>query len=165
MGICYSDGFIVDFLGPRFVHRGSLGFGNVARYWRLDPGRVTEGGSTREGYDAALRRAEAFFNAGEDYNLFGNNCHQFAAHAMNLMAYDSKRNWNMVHLAASVLLRGKWVDGWWGPIKYYGPFVAGMTTSIAMGWWALVTGVCGTFAALVAYFVLYSFAILSLIHI
>lgn len=41
MGICYSNGFIVDFLGPRFVHRGSLGFGNVARYWRLDPSLVT----------------------------------------------------------------------------------------------------------------------------
>lgn len=60
---------------------------------------VAEGGSNTEGYDAAVHRAESFFNAGEDYNLFGNNCHQFAAHAMNLMAYDGRRNWNMVHLA------------------------------------------------------------------
>ena len=35
--------------------------------------------------------------------LVGNNCHQYAAHAMNLMAYDKRRDWNMVHLAATML--------------------------------------------------------------
>ena len=40
LGICYADGTVTDFLGPRFVHRGTLGFGTVvARYWRLDPSR------------------------------------------------------------------------------------------------------------------------------
>ena len=43
VGICYSDGLITDFLGSRFIHRGSLGFGAVARYWRLDPTKVTDG--------------------------------------------------------------------------------------------------------------------------
>lgn len=108
-----------------------------------------------------MRRAEAFFNAGEDYNFLGNNCHQFAAHAMNLMAYDGKRNWNMVHLATMMLLRGKWVDGWWSRIKCYGVFVVTMTTSIVMGWWGVVTGVLGTFIALVLYFALYSFVLTS----
>jgi len=55
----------------RFVHRGSLGFGAVARYWRLDPARAAEPGADAAGYDAAVRRAEVFYNAGENYNLLG----------------------------------------------------------------------------------------------
>jgi hypothetical protein len=62
----------------------------------------------------AFKWVNLYRYAGEDYNLFGNNCHQFSAHAMNLMAYDGRRDWNMIHLAAFVLLKGKWVDTWWG---------------------------------------------------
>ena len=110
VGIAYSDGLITDFLGSRFIHRGSLGFGAVARYWRLDPGKVTDGAGGAQTFDTCVRRAESLFNTCEYYNLFGNNCHQYAAHAMNLAGYQGKRDWNMVHVAANVLIKGRWVS-------------------------------------------------------
>ena len=120
VGIAYSDGLITDFLGSRFIHRGSLGFGAVARYWRLDPGKVADGAGGAQTFDTCVRRAESLFNTCEYYNLFGNNCHQYAAHAMNLAGYQGKRDWNMVHVAANVLIKGRWVSPWaaaktWGP--------------------------------------------------
>ena len=72
---------------------------------------------------AAVRRAESFYNAHENYNLFGNNCHQYSAHAMNLMGYGGRRDWNMVHLAALMLFTGHWVDAWSvrGPLHWHPP--------------------------------------------
>jgi len=46
----------------------------VARYWRLDPARTAEAGADAAGYDTAVRRAEVFFSANENYNLFGRAC-------------------------------------------------------------------------------------------
>lgn len=159
LGICYADGTVTDFLGPRFVHRGTLGFGTVARYWRLDPSRVVEGGrGDLDAHDAALRRAEHLFNAQEMYNLFGNNCHQYVAHAMNLMAYDGKRDWNMVHLAALVLFRGRWVSAW-ACAKTWGPCVVVLAACAATGRWDVVVGLFAAFCALVAYFAAYSFGV------
>ena len=141
LGVCFSDGEIVDFLGPRFVHRGTPGFGKVARYWRLDPKRWLANGeeagtpesasagvssSAKDGandpsrlfdrgvaaHDAAVARASNFFSAHEPYDLLGNNCHQFVAHCLNLGAYGGKQDWNMVHLAVLVLLKGQWVHKW-----------------------------------------------------
>ena len=159
LGICYADGTVTDFLGPRFVHRGTLGFGTVARYWRLDPSRVVEGGrGDFDAHDAALRRAEHLFNAQEIYNLFGNNCHQYVAHAMNLMAYDGKRDWNMIHLAALVLFRGRWVSAW-ACAKTWGPCVVVLAACAATGRWDVVVGLFAAFCALVAYFAAYSFGV------
>lgn len=124
---------------------------------RLPP-YAKEGRADVGGYDAAVQRAESFFNASEMYNLFGNNCHQFAAHAMNLMGYDGKKEWNMIHLAALVLLKGSWVDTW-SALKCWGPFAVIMATSAALGWWTVIGGILGTFVALVVYFSAYSFGV------
>ena len=174
LGICYSSGLVTDFLGPRFVHRGSLGFGAVCRYWRLDPSKVAErrrwkggdGEGDGEGdygiaaWDDGVRRAERFFNEGEDYNIFGNNCHQYAAHALNLMAYDGKKDWNTVHLAAAIVFRGKWTD----PVavaKTWGPFAFVVALSIAFEWYAVAGALGGLFVLAVAWFACYNWIIAS----
>lgn len=59
-----------------------------------------------------------------------------------------------------MFLRGKWVDTW-SAVKSCLPFTALMAVSVAMGWWGVVGGVLGTFAALVGYFSLYSFGVAS----
>ena len=53
------------------------------------------------------------------------------------------------------------MDGPGRSVKTYVPFTAMMTTSAVMGWWGVVGGVLGTFAALVGYFSLYSFGVAS----
>ena len=156
VGICYSDGLITDFLGSRFIHRGSLGFGAVARYWRLDPTKVTDGAGGVHAFDTSVRKAESFFNTCEYYNLFGNNCHQYAAHAMNLAGYQGKRDWNMVHVAANVLLKGRWISPW-AAVKTWGPFCVAIVACAATGAWGFVQGIFGAFLLLVVYFSSYSF--------
>ena len=68
----------------------------------------------------------------EYYNLFGNNCHQYAAHAMNLAGYQGKRDWNMVHVAANVLIKGRWVSPW-AAAKTWGPFCVAVVACAALG--------------------------------
>ena len=184
LGVCFSDGEIVDFLGPRFVHRGTLGFGKVARYWRLDPKRWLANGeeagtpesasagvssSANDGandpsrsfdrgvaaHDAAVARASNFFSAHEPYDLLGNNCHQFVAHCLNVGAYGGKRDWNMVHLAILVLVRGEWVNAW-ACVKTWGVFCALAAACAAKSRPALAA-YGGAFAALAAWFAYYSF--------
>lgn len=155
LGVCDADGRVTDFLGPRFVHRGSLGFGAVARFWRLDLARV-DGGA--RGWDAAVRRAEAYFGDTQPYHLLGNNCHQYVAHAMNLAAYDGKADWNMVHLALAVVARGRWVS-WRAAAGTWGPFVTAALACAATGAWAFFYVVAGVFASLVAWFCVYAFVI------
>ena len=180
LGVCFSDGEILDFLGPKFVHRGSLGFGRVARYWRLDPKRWLASGedvpdasnaktpsSADPGggaspfdrgvaaHDAAVARASSFFSKHEHYDLFGNNCHQFVAHCLNVGAYGGKQDWNMTHLAVLVLLKGKWVNAW-ACVKTWGVFCA-LVTVCAMKSWPTLAAYAGAFLAAIAWFAYYSF--------
>lgn len=181
LGVCFSDGEILDFLGPKFVHRGSLGFGRVARYWRLDPKRwlandedvpnesiakVSSSADPQAGdaspfdrgvaaHDAAVARASAFFSEHEHYDLFGNNCHQFVAHCMNVGGYGGKQDWNMVHLAIFVLTRGEWVNAW-ACVKTWGVFCA-LVTVCAMKSWPTLAAYAGAFLAAIAWFAYYSF--------
>ena len=177
LGVCFSDGEILDFLGPKFVHRGSLGFGSVARYWRLDPKRWLANGEDVSNessaaassaadtafdrgvaaHDAAVARASSFFSKHEHYDLFGNNCHQFVAHCLNVGAYGGKQDWNMTHLAVLVLLRGKWVNAW-ACVKTWGVFCALATACVAKSFfWPALVAYASAFALLSAWFFYYSF--------
>lgn len=170
LGVCFSDGEILDFLGPKFVHRGSLGFGSVARYWRLDPKRWLANGDDVSNessdaafdrgvaaHDAAVARASSFFAKHEHYDLFGNNCHQFVAHCLNVGAYGGKQDWNMTHLAVLVLLRGKWVNAW-ACVKTWGVFCALATACVAKSFfWPALVAYFSAFALLSAWFFYYSF--------
>ena len=178
LGICDSDGCVFDFLGPRFIHRGSLGFGDVARFWRLDPKQwvsmvhlgdaektssssssasTTTDSSGIALHDLALRRSIRFFEQHENYNLFGNNCHQFVAHAMNVGGFGGKVDWNMVHLAVLVLVKGQWTSGW-AFLKTWGLFIVVATVLIVFQW-QIVIGFLAAFVALAAWFAYYSFRI------
>ena len=53
------------------------------------------------------------------------------------------------------------IDGSGRSVKTCAPFAVMMTTSAVMGWWGVVGGVLGTFAALVGYFSLYSSGVAS----
>ena len=170
LGICDSVGTIYDFLGPRFIHTGSLGFGDVARYWRLDPKQwpvqvrdeePSPSSSTPSSdtgvtsHDLSVRRSIKFFESHENYNLFGNNCHQFVAHTMNLGQYGNKSDWNMIHLAVLVLFKGKWVSPY-AFVKTWGAFILIAALTLAFQWQIFV-GLLSVFFALVAWFVYYSF--------
>ena len=113
---------------------------------------MTDGAGGVHAFDTSVRKAESFFNTCEYYNLFGNNCHQYAAHAMNLAGYQGKRDWNMVHVAANVLLKGRWISPW-AAVKTWGPFVA----LAVRGDGAWFVRDLGAFLLLVVYFSSYSF--------
>ena len=114
--------------------RGSLGFGAVARYWRLDPTKVTDGAGGRTHLRHERAKGGIPLQHLRIHNLFGNNCHQYAAHAMNLAGYQGKRDWNMVHVAANVLLKGRWVSPW-AAVKTWGPFCVALVACAATGAW------------------------------
>jgi len=187
LGVCFSDGEIVDFLGPKFVHRGTLGFGKVARYWRLDPKRWLANGeeagtpesasagvssSANDGandpsrsfdrgvaaHDSAVARASNFFSAHEPYDLLGNNCHQFVAHCLNLGAYGGKQDWNMVHLAVLVLLKGRWVHKW-ACVKTWGVSCALVAACAIAKVWQALAMYASVFLAAAAWFAYYSFVL------
>jgi hypothetical protein len=187
LGVCYSDGTILDFLGTRFVHRGSLGFGAVAKYWRLDPrlwpSAVDPSGDAMKrvapsepspsanqvdierergvvAHDTAVTRAEKFFSNHENYDLLGNNCHQFVAHAMNCGGYDNKTDWNMVHLAVLVVFKGRWVSAH-AFAKTWGFFLAFATVTLCVfpTYYAVFVGVIGVFLLLASWFAYYSFVL------
>ena len=53
---------------------------------------------------------------------------------------------------------GRWVDAW-SAVKCWVPFTGVATACVVMGWWGVLGGLLGTFAALVAWFSFFSFAI------
>ena len=117
MGIAMSSGVIRDFAGPYFVGEDDMAFGKPTRYWRLDPQRAAGGVS---GWDRAVAEASEVYSH-RMHNLFCDNCHSHTARALNLMAYDGSISWNMVKLAALMLVKGRFT-GFCGFLKTWVPF-------------------------------------------
>ena len=105
-----------------------------------------------------MARASNFFSAHEPYDLLGNNCHQFVAHCLNLGAYGGKQDWNMVHLAVLVLLKGQWVHKW-ACVKTWGVSCALVAACAITKVWQTLMAYASIFLAAAAWFAYYSFVL------
>ncbi|XP_035722091.1 transmembrane protein 222-like [Vespa mandarinia] len=117
MGICTSTGVIRDFAGPYHVAEDHMAFGKPIKYWQL---QYTKAKGGVQGWDMAVSEASEIYKT-RMHNLFFDNCHSHVAKALNLMAYDNSTNWNMVKLAAFILVKGKYVN-FYGFLKNWLPF-------------------------------------------
>ncbi len=126
MGIAYSTGVIRDFAGPYYVSEDDMAFGWPTRYWRLEPAKARGGAN---GFDEAVTKASDIYKS-RMHNLFCDNCHSHVATAMEIMDYDGSK-WNMVKLAALMLVKGRFV-GFTGFLKTWLPFIV---------IWSLVVGI------------------------
>ncbi|XP_014480604.1 PREDICTED: transmembrane protein 222 [Dinoponera quadriceps] len=117
MGIATSAGVIRDFAGPYHVSEDDMAFGKPTKYWQLD---YTKAKGGVQGWDAAVAEASEIYKTRMHY-LCWDNCHSHVAQALNLMAYDSSSNWNMVKLAFYMLIYGKYVSVL-GYLKTWLPF-------------------------------------------
>ncbi|KAG0484060.1 hypothetical protein HPP92_012144 [Vanilla planifolia] len=115
VGICREDGVILDFAGPHFVSVDHFTFGAVTRYIQLSRQKVfftkNDALETDEipTWDDALRKSTQEFQH-RSYSLFTCNCHCFVANCLNWLSYDGKNDWNVVHLATYIFLKGTWVN-------------------------------------------------------
>eukprot|EP00095_Tigriopus_kingsejongensis_P003754 maker-scaffold911_size81771-snap-gene-0.25 protein:Tk03754 transcript:maker-scaffold911_size81771-snap-gene-0.25-mRNA-1 annotation:"predicted protein" len=118
MGIGTSSGVIRDFAGPYFVSEDNMAFGHPTRYWSLNPSRV-QGGA--QAWDEGVSQASTIYGS-RMHNLFCDNCHSHVATALDLMEYDGRQGWNMVTLAAKMLIFGRFVS-FGGFLKTWLPFL------------------------------------------
>lgn len=119
-GICNAEGVIHDFAGPYTVTVDNMAFGNPTKYWQLDLSKVRD-----VEWDRAVQESSEVYR-GRMHNLFCDNCHSHVAMALNLMAYDGKKNWNMVHIALYLISHSRFT-GFIGFIKTYLPFLILLT--------------------------------------
>ncbi|KAL8200415.1 hypothetical protein R6Q57_011754 [Mikania cordata] len=135
IGIAREDGVILDFAGPNFVCVDNFTFGSVARYIQINKEKfsmrkreeeynLVESGrnhyQNQNTWDAALRKSTQEYQH-RTYNILTCNCHSFVANNLNRMEFEGG-GWNVVNIAALVLLKGRWVSTA-SMIQAYAPFV------------------------------------------
>jgi len=118
MGIATSEGIIRDFAGPYYVSEDNMAFGAPTKYWPLDPSLAVGGVSA---YDKAVSEASEIYK-GRMHNLCCDNCHSHVARALNIMKYQESSRWNMVTLAALMLVKGRYVS-WQAVLLTWLPFI------------------------------------------
>mmetsp|Transcript_19681 Transcript_19681/g.16826 ORF Transcript_19681/g.16826 Transcript_19681/m.16826 type:complete len:194 (+) Transcript_19681:84-665(+) len=111
-GICDKKGIIHDFSGPYTVTIDDMAFGRPQKYIPLE---IDE--HTSRVWDRALNKADENYRK-QMHNLFCNNCHSHVAHALNLMHYKGRNNWNMVDIWLMTVFNSKYVHTD-SPIKIY----------------------------------------------
>jgi len=109
---------IRDFAGPYFVSEDDMAFGWPTRYLVLDPQKAKGGPS---GWDAGVSKASDIYG-GRMHNLCCDNCHSHVATALDVMEYGGSSNWNMVSIAARMLVCGRFVS-FGGFLKTWLPFL------------------------------------------
>ncbi|KAD5960825.1 hypothetical protein E3N88_12297 [Mikania micrantha] len=138
VGICREDGVILDFAGPNFVCVDNFAFGSVARYIQISKEKcsitshpstafrseedymLVESGRNQYTWDGALQKSTQEYQH-RNYNIFTCNCHSFVANNLNRLEFQGG-GWNVVNLAALILLKGEWVNTI-SMIRSYLPFV------------------------------------------
>ncbi|GBG61046.1 hypothetical protein CBR_g18639 [Chara braunii] len=149
LGICESNGVILDFAGPYFVSKDRFAFGRTARYVRLDPDLV----SVRTGglpWNEAIQDGVLEFQD-RMYNLFTCNCHSFVATCLNRMAYRGSVRWNIVDLVFLVVFKGRWVNAG-AVLKTLLPWFVLMAIGLYFGRWMFLVAWVGFSAALLGWF-------------
>jgi hypothetical protein len=111
MGIGDSAGVIHDFAGPYTVGEDEMAFGVPTRVLRLDPRKAASvpGSSAAAVWDAAVAEGDRVYRR-RMHNLCCDNCHSHVARCLDVMAYDGRRGWNMVVLAAWMFACGRHVS-------------------------------------------------------
>ncbi|PRQ26089.1 hypothetical protein RchiOBHm_Chr6g0290781 [Rosa chinensis] len=105
-------------------------------------------------WDDALQSSTRYIEH-KTYNLFTCNSHSFVANFLNRICYGGSMHWNMINVAALVLLKGHWVDAM-SVLKSFLPF-PGALSRYLHGWVAirggafllLLSSCCGLYLALI----------------
>lgn len=78
IGVADSQGLIHEFVGPYFINKGSLSFGDPRRKWKIDVDPIV--------WDQAIEETSHFFEHVR-YDLLCSNCHYFAAAVLQKIEY------------------------------------------------------------------------------
>ncbi|KAH7523810.1 hypothetical protein FEM48_Zijuj06G0051500 [Ziziphus jujuba var. spinosa] len=176
VGICREDGTILDFSGSYLVNVDDFAFGDVARYLQLDrkqccfppnPAAHTckygykhmEFGTAITWDDALLSSMRHFEH--KTYNLFTCNCHSFVANCLNRLCYGGSMSWNMINVAALILVKGHWVDGL-SIIRSFLPFVVVLALGIFVVGWPFLIGLLSFSFLLLAWFLVGTYSVKNL---
>ncbi|KAK1298888.1 Protein REVERSION-TO-ETHYLENE SENSITIVITY1 [Acorus calamus] len=167
LGICQEDGAVLDFSGSNFVNVGNFAYGAVARYLQLNREQCCfpphmAGHTCKNNYrhaehgtamtwDDAMRHSMQKFQH-KSYNLFTFNCHSFVANCINRLAFKGSMDWNMINLAALILLKGWWVDRM-SIVKSFSPFVTVLCIGVLMVGWPFLIGMASFSFLLITWFV------------
>lgn len=166
VGLCMEDGAVVDFSGSNFVNVDDFAYGGVARYIQLDrhqccfPSNLVshtckhrykhaESG-TAISWDDAVRSSRRHFEH-KSYNLFTCNCHSFVANILNRICYGGSVSWNMMNVAALVLVKGRWVDAM-AVVRSFLPFTVMVCFGISIVGWPFLIGLLSFCLVLIVWF-------------
>ncbi|KAL4582660.1 hypothetical protein LXL04_007218 [Taraxacum kok-saghyz] len=128
VGIGREDGVIVDFAGPNFVSVDNFTFGAVARYIQIgkeknpiswlpsstyrneeeEEFKLVELGKNQLTWDESLKHTTQEYQK-QTYSILTCNCHSFVANHLNRLE-SGPSGWNVVNVAAMILLKGQWVN-------------------------------------------------------
>ncbi|KAL0330431.1 UNVERIFIED_CONTAM: protein REVERSION-TO-ETHYLENE SENSITIVITY1 [Sesamum radiatum] len=159
---------------PLLISRANLiqvddfAFGPIGRYLQLDrkqgcfpptlAGHTCKHHSMHAEYGTAITWDDAIQSSSrhyehKSYNLFTCNCHSFVANCLNRMCYGGSMNWNVVNVAALILCKGKWVDGF-SVLRSFMPFVVVVCFGIFMVGWPFLVGLFSFSFLLIGWFLL-----------
>ncbi|KAF8393526.1 hypothetical protein HHK36_021770 [Tetracentron sinense] len=171
VGICREDGTVLDFAGSNFVNIDNFAYGTVARYLQLDrqqccfppnlAGHTCKHGYRHADHGAAISWDDALCSSmrpfeHKSYNLFICNCHSFVANCMNRLCYGGSLRWNMINVAALILLKGRWVNGM-SIVRSFFPFAAVVCMGILMAGWPFLIGLASFSLLLVGWFLIITY--------
>lgn len=105
IGVADSQGIIHEFVGPYYINKGRLSFGDPRRKWQIDVDPNV--------WDQAIEDTSHFFEHVR-YDLLCSNCHYFAAAVLQKIDYPQTipifRQWTSgatVKIAWGMLFHGK----------------------------------------------------------
>ncbi|EPS63984.1 hypothetical protein M569_10800 [Genlisea aurea] len=169
MGICRSDGVILDFASSNFVCVDSFAFGAPTRYLQLSKDQCRafygEKPAAAEGmnfWDEALMRSTQEYQH-RSYNILTCNCHSFVANCLNRLGFRD-RNWNVVSLAVFAFLGGRFV-GKSGAVRTFLPFAAASAVGIALAGVAYFGYLAAFLCVLVGWFVVSTYCFRNVVHV
>lgn len=174
VGICREDGVILDFAGPSFVSIDNFAFGAVSRFVQLSRDKcctlphMVEGEEEEEAgrnllsWDSALRKSTQEYQH-RTYNILSCNCHSFVANNLNRLGFQGG-GWNIVNVAALILMKGQWVNTW-SMVGSLAPFFLVFILGITFGGWSFFSLFAAFVFLLAAWFLLGTCYFTDLIHI
>lgn len=113
-------------------------------------------------WDDAIQSAIRNFEH-KSYNLFTCNCHSFVANCLNRICYDGSMSWNMIDVAALVLFKGTWVDGF-SVLRSFLPFMVVLCLGVFMVGWPFMIGLFSFSLLLIGWFLLGTYCFKNLLE-
>lgn len=111
-------------------------------------------------WDDAIRSTVRHFE-NKSYNLFTCNCHSLVANCLNRLCYNDSMSWNMINVAALVLIKGQWVDKF-SIVRSFSPFVLVLCIGITVVGWPFLMGLLSFSVLLMGWFILGTYFVKSL---